>query len=86
MSEQEFQRKIIDQLARVETKQDLMLDTVKSNTATINQHSIEITENSQSAKAAHHRIDGIFYAAGVMGAIASFLTNTLINVWDKLKG
>ena len=64
-----------------ETKQDSMSETVKQSTLTINQHSIEITENNQRVKSAHHRIDGIYFAAGIFGAIAGWVANFFASIW-----
>jgi hypothetical protein len=71
----DFQQEVIDRLARIETKQDATAKTVDLNTSTINQHSIDITENKQSTKSAHHRIDGIFLTAGMFGADAGWVAD-----------
>jgi len=78
--EKDFQQEVIDRLARIETKQDSTAETVKQNTTTINQHSIEITENKQSVKSAHHRIDGIYATAGIIGGAVSFVVQLF---WPK---
>jgi hypothetical protein len=77
LGEKDFQQEVIDRLARIETKQDSTAETVKQNTATINQHSIEITENRQSTRSAHHRINGIYASAGVVGGAVSFVIQWL---------
>lgn len=79
----EFQQEVIDRLARIETKQDATAETVKQHTETINHHSIEITKNEQSAKSAHHRIDGIYATAGLIGGVAGFITKLIVDIWPK---
>jgi hypothetical protein len=79
----DFQQEVIDRLARIETKQDATAETVKQNTATINQHSIDITENRQSAKSAHHRIDGIFLTAGIVGAVAGWVADFVAKIFSR---
>ncbi|MDD4601727.1 MAG: hypothetical protein PHQ46_11855 [Negativicutes bacterium] len=86
MGEKDFQQEVIDRLARIETKQDATAETVKQNTTTINQHSIDITENRQSAKSAHHRIDGIFWGAGILGGVAGTVVNFIASVLGKGSG
>jgi len=83
LPEKDFQQEVIDRLARIETKQDATAETVKLNTTTINQHSIDITENKQSLKSAHHRIDGIFWGAGILGGAAGTVVNFIVSVLSK---
>ncbi len=83
MVEKDFQREVIDRLARIETKQDSTIDTVSEHSRTICQQGERITVNEQRAKSAHHRIDGIFAAAGAFGAVAGWAANFFANLWSK---
>jgi len=80
LGEKDFQQEVIDRLARIETKQDAMAKTVECNTTTINQHSERITKVEESTKSAHHRIGGIYAAAGTLGALAGTVVQA---IWPK---
>lgn len=81
--EQNFQREVIDRLARIETKQDSTIKCVDNHSETICKHSERITAIEQSTKAAHHRIDGIYYGASVLGGIAGTVVNFIVGLFQK---
>lgn len=83
MGEVDFQREVIDRLARIETKQDATTETVADHTKCINQHSVAIVEVDSRAQSAHHRIDGIFVAAGAFGAITGWTVNFVSSLFGK---
>ncbi|CUH95637.1 hypothetical protein P22_1711 [Propionispora sp. 2/2-37] len=86
MGETDFQREVLNRLIRMETKQDAHIETIKEHSATLASHSERITKAEESTKSAHRRIDGIFVAAGSLGAIFGTLTNIVISVWSKMGG
>jgi uncharacterized protein (UPF0212 family) len=83
LGEVDFQREVIDRLARIETKQDATNITVADHTRCINQHSISIVEVDSRSRSAHHRIDGIFWGAGVLGGIAGWAANFITSLMGK---
>jgi len=83
MGEKDFQQEVIDRLARIETKQDATQATVSGHSTAINQHSERITVTEQWAKSAHHRIDGIFLGAGILGGVAGTVVNFIGTVLQK---
>lgn len=80
MGEKDWQQEVIDRLARIETKQDATAKTVECNTTTINQHNERITRTEESAKSAHHRLNGLMATAGFVGGAVSFVIQLL---WPK---
>jgi hypothetical protein len=86
VSQDDFQREVIDRLARIETKQDATQITVADNVKTIAKHSISIAEINASAKSAHHRIDGICATAGLLGGLAGTIANVITLFWPKSGG
>ncbi|MBU2703697.1 hypothetical protein Ga0466249_004845 [Sporomusaceae bacterium BoRhaA] len=86
MSEDKFQREVLDRLISIETKQDNMIDTVADHSKTIVKHGEEIVDIRASTRSAHHRIDGIFWGAGTLGAIAGTLVNVFASLWTKTSG
>lgn len=83
MSENNFEREMRDRLIRIETKQDYMIQTVDNHSEVINKHSERITKVEESTKSAHHRIDGIYLAAGLFGALAGTITNFFASIWKS---
>ena len=83
MPENDFQKEVIDRLARIETKQDATGKTLDDHCEVIRQHSDRITVTEESTKAAHHRIDGIFLSAGTLGAMAGGIANVFAAMWTK---
>lgn len=83
MGEVDFQREVIDRLARIETKQDVMTITVADHSKCITQHSIAIADGDSRSRSAHHRIDGILWGAGILGAIAGWVANFASSIWGK---
>lgn len=84
--EKDFQREVIDRLARIETKQDSTAEAVSEHSRTISQHGERITVAEQSAKSAHHRINGIFATAGIFGGLAGTVANFIAAIWTKSGG
>lgn len=83
MGEKDFQQEVIDRLARIEVKQDATMLTVSEHSKTINQQGNDIVRIDASNKSAHHRIDGIFWGAGILGGIAGTLVNVFASLWSK---
>lgn len=83
MGEVDFQREVIDRLARIETKQDVTTITVADHAKCITQHSISIADVNSRARSAHHRIDGIFWGAGLLGGAAGWVVNLFASLWGK---
>lgn len=86
MGETDFQREVLNRLVRMETKQDTHIEAIKEHAATLVIHGERITKAEESAKSAHHRIDGIFVAAGSLGALFGMVANMAIAVWSKMGG
>lgn len=79
----DFQREVIDRLARIETKQDATTITVADHSKIIAQHSIAIADGDSRSRSAHHRIDGIFWGAGLLGGAAGWVVNLFASLWGK---
>jgi hypothetical protein len=86
VSEKPCEREVLDRLISIETKQDNMIDTVDDHSKTISQHDKDIVRIDARARSAHHRIDGIFWGAGALGAIAGTLVNCFASLWSKTSG
>ncbi|MEN6566787.1 MAG: hypothetical protein ABFC57_10840 [Veillonellales bacterium] len=86
MPEKDFQREVIDRLARIETKQDATGETVKAHALTLSDHETRITRTEESTKSAHHRLNGILALAGILGSTAGAAVNWVIAVWSKTGG
>lgn len=84
--EDKFQREVLDRLIRIETKQDATMKTVESHSNVISDHSERITVVEQRAKSAHHRIDGIFWGAGIIGGLAGTVVNFIATTISKTGG
>ncbi|SFM41339.1 hypothetical protein [Pelosinus propionicus] len=83
MGEVDFQHEVIDRLARMETKQDATMATVADHAKCINQHSVAIKDTDSRARSAHHRIDGIFWGAGILGGAVGAVVNFISSFWGK---
>ena len=83
MGEKEFEREVLDRLAIIETKIDPFLCQCHECQKTITEHSVHIAEIALSAKSAHHRIDGIFWGAGILGGIAGTVVNLIASALSK---
>lgn len=83
MPEDKFQREVLDRLIRIETKQDEMIKTVDDHSDSVKQHDKDIVRLDASTKSAHHRLDGIFAAAGIIGGVAGYITQLVVNLWPK---
>lgn len=81
MGEKDFQQEVIDRLARIETKQDAHAETVGEHSKVIASHSERITVTEQSAKSAHHRIDGIYATAGAIGGLVGGVVQFISSLW-----
>jgi hypothetical protein len=79
----DFQREVIDRLARIETKQDATTITVADHAKCITQHSVTIADVNSRARSAHHRIDGIFWGAGILGGAAGWVANFITSLIGK---
>ena len=66
MAEDDFQKRVLTELAEIKTHQGYFADGLK----TIQEHSERIRGAEDSAKSAHHRIDGICATAGLLGSLA----------------
>lgn len=86
MPEDKFQREVLDRLIRIETKQDDVIKTVDVHSTTIGQHDKEFVRIDAGQKSAHHRIDGIFWGAGVVGAVAGTVVNFIAATISKVGG
>ena len=88
MGEKDFQSTVLDQLqtmqsrmAVVETDDKYLVRTTEKSQDFISQHSERITAVEQNAKSAHHRIDGIYAAAGVVGGVAGWAMQYISSIW-----
>ena len=81
--EHSFTQEIVDRLARIETKQDATMEAVGKHGDVLAQHSVDIAKNDASTKSAHHRIDGIFATAGILGGAAGWMANFIAGIWPK---
>jgi len=61
-------REILDRVMGVETTQKFMMQACPTCQTELNKQGKELVEVDARAKSAHHRIDGIFVAAGALGA------------------
>jgi uncharacterized protein with GYD domain len=82
VGEQDFQHEVLSRLASIETHGQYYAEGLKE----IREHSERITAVEQSAKSAHHRIDGIYCAAGAIGGIAGWLVDKLATLWSGKGG
>lgn len=74
-------REILDRVIGVETKQDFMLQSCPTCQTELNKQGKELVEIGARAKSAHHRIDGIFWGAGILGTLAGGLVNLIASAW-----
>lgn len=79
MPEKDFQREVLEQLAEIKTHQKYFSEGLTE----IKKHGERITKNEESTKSAHHRIDGIFYGAGILGGIAGWAGNLIASLLGK---
>jgi|GEM_PF-4707820 len=49
----------------------------------LNDQSTQITHNTDSAKSAHHRIDSILWAVGILSGAAGAVANYIASIWTK---
>ena len=81
MTQKTFEREVLDRLIKMETQLDTITIQCPQCQSKIDLHSIALATLSASIKSAHHRIDGIYFAAGALGAIAGWLVNLVSSVW-----
>lgn len=86
MPDKDFQREVLDRLISIETKQDAVIQTVSDHSKTIVKHGEEIVDIRASTKSAHHRIDGIFWGAGIIGGLAGTMVNICASILSKVGG
>ncbi|HWR45798.1 hypothetical protein [Sporomusa sp.] len=67
-------------ITRVETKQYSLLQTCPTCQAEIREQGKANYQSSESAKSAHHRIDGIYKSAGIVATIVSTVIGTIFTV------
>ena len=90
MSENDFQKAVLSQLASISATQAEILqrvavvetDTARLNasTAILTQHGERITAAEQSTKAAHHRITGVFVGAGMIGTLVGYFIGLIVTL------
>ena len=78
MSERDFQSEVLQQLGRIEAKQDTMYDELRTQQADIKELREDTTKALQSAKAAHHRINFIMAILGAMGTAVGYIVFKII--------
>jgi hypothetical protein len=81
-----FSRELLEKQTRTETKLDSLLLTCPICQAELREQGKQIVAIDQSAKSAHHRIDGIFIFAGILGGLAGTLVNVFASLWSKTSG
>lgn len=79
MSQEEFQRQVLQRLTAIETNGEYFAEGLKL----IRQHGERITAVESSARSAHHRINGIYTTAGVIGGIAGALAQFFASLWSR---
>lgn len=78
MGEYDFQNEVLQQLGRIEAKQDTMYDELRTQQADIKELREDTTKALQSAKAAHHRINFIMAILGAMGTAVGYIVFKII--------
>lgn len=82
-TEKPFEREVLDRLITMETKIDGITTQCPQCQIKIDLHAIELATLTASSKSAHHRIDGVYYAAGILGALAGWIANFMSGLWGK---
>jgi predicted peroxiredoxin len=86
MPEHDFQKEVIDRLARIETKQDATMKTVADHCDDIREQGIKIATIEASSKSAHRRIDGIYITAGAIGGAAGWIVDKFLSLFQGRGG
>ena len=96
MSENDFQKLILSQLAQVTAMQVETLQRVtavetdgkyfKESLGSINLITQRVTVAEQSAKSAHHRVDGIYWGVAILVTILIAVEQAVVAIWAKLHG
>lgn len=81
-----FSRELLEKQTRTETKLDSLLLTCPICQAEQREQGKQIVAIEQSAKSAHHRIDGIFIFAGILGGLAGTVVNIFAAILSKTGG
>ncbi len=88
-SQSEFQREVVDRLARLETMLSVVTRDCPPCQARVGALEVQAAKMAASAASAHHRIDGLIstalWAAGAAGGITAVLIQ-LVLYFLKLKG
>ncbi|HML33871.1 hypothetical protein [Sporomusa sphaeroides] len=77
-------RELLERITRVETKQDSLLQTCPACQLDIKEQGKAIVKVTESAKAAHHRIDGVYKAAGLISAGVGLLISLLSFLFNNV--
>lgn len=80
MPEKEFEREVLDRLITVETLLKTLTVQCPQCQAKLITHGEEIVSLTASTKSAHHRIDGIYQAAGIVAAIISTVVGGIFTI------
>jgi hypothetical protein len=85
----EFQREVVDRLARLETMLSIVTRECPLCQARIGALEVDAAKTAANSSSAHHRIDGLIstalWAAGAVGGITAVLIQ-LVLYFLKLKG
>lgn len=88
-SQNEFQREVVDRLARLETMLSVITRDCPLCQSRIGALEIQAAKAAASTASAHHRIDGLIstalWAAGAVGAITAVLIQVAMYLF-KIKG
>lgn len=83
MSESDFRTAVMEQLATMRTDIKYLVKASDKNQDDIDEVKCVANHADQSVKSAHHRIDGLFASAGLLGAAAGWAANFITSIWPK---
>ena len=83
MSVDDFQQQVLSKLSAIEAKQEMFNDTQKEHTMSIKEIQKQAIEAIQSAKSAHHRIDGIRKDATIIASLVGFFVTIVAKILIK---
>lgn len=75
MSEFEFQKKVLEELGSISSKQSIFYDEQRTQQADIKELKENVTKALESTKSAHHRINTIFQ---IIGGLATAVITLII--------
>ncbi len=84
--EEKLARDVLDRLARLETKVDIVLGKCPPCQEKLHSHDITIADAIAKATAAHRRIDGIKKTAGSIAAAVVVILQAVISVAKLVMG